>query len=233
MSGLALATPPIHVTVSTPGTPLWLTFLTLSISIAAVLISLWQTMANNAEQRRALPKVHVGAGYTAHYYDGNHRDARAVMLSAWNRGREATKVNSFIIDTPNATLNCFTSPNLISGPDLPFKLEPYSRENWAVDAQLIKDHIVDVHVSLGHGPQIHLRCKIDQRKSVTIGRRSKVLQAIMPPRMRSKFLETHERKLHVRELHSRQKIGLLPFELLIRQNPLVTQDGQLSDLIPD
>jgi hypothetical protein len=89
MSGFTVAAPPVNVTVSTPGTPLWLTLLTLGISIAAVMITLWQALVNNSERRRNFPHVQVSASYTGHYYDSIYTDVRAVILSAWNRGREA------------------------------------------------------------------------------------------------------------------------------------------------
>jgi hypothetical protein len=155
-------TPPVHVhvTVNTPGSPLWLTFLTLGISVVAVMIAAWQSLISRSENRRNRPRTKVSADFISRLYTSGNEPKRVVMISVRNLGRESTTVIWFHVQTPNAGIS---GPDmLINGPEVPYRLEGYSSVRWAIDAAIIMQNEVDVHIDFGHGPSVELHCLLDK-----------------------------------------------------------------------
>lgn len=96
---------PIQVIIESAGTPLWLTFVTLTVSVGAVLISLWQAVANNFDRRLSRPHIEASGGFSENYMYKAGNGTKAVLIHLRNLGREATMVQGFLIEADNILLN--------------------------------------------------------------------------------------------------------------------------------
>jgi hypothetical protein len=153
----------VHLTVTNQGSPLWLTFITLGISLIAVIISLWQAFISNSERKSNRPDIEVRASYDSHVVTGPNNEFKAVLLYVHNKGREATNILSFRLQTPTIVL---VGPNnLIYGPKgpWPYRLNAYSAESWGVNAEGVDENNVTVHIDFGHGPSMDITCQLDER----------------------------------------------------------------------
>lgn len=149
----------MHVTVTTPGTPLWLTFLTLAISVSAVMISLWHAIVNNSE--RKLSRVQMVCRFFERYYSPfSEYRKRVVIILVENMGREATTVTSIWVGASAIELN--GANNLLEGPPLPYSLPAYSNVQWAIEAELIEEGRGWVSLYFGHGIHLKRECEVNR-----------------------------------------------------------------------
>jgi hypothetical protein len=174
----------VHITVTTPGTPIWLTFLTLGISLCAVTISLWQALANNADRKIGRPQVSMSCSFVGAFQSEPGISKKAVTVSTKNLGREATTVSTILVSMPNMTVNgsaCF-----IYGPQLKHKLKGYSTTFWAIDASMIESDHVTVIVTFDHGVILEQDCKLNHGSSKTRTRKGSFIPLVTSPKRRGK-----------------------------------------------
>jgi hypothetical protein len=138
----------MHITVTTPGTPLWLTIVTLAISVSAVIISLWQATLNHLERRLNRPSVSMECGFVGKYHTGAGEYDKAIMIAVNNGGREATTISHILVQAITIVLP--GEKQLLYGRALPYRLESHSDVLWAVRAELIEEGPVSVSLYCGH-----------------------------------------------------------------------------------
>lgn len=172
-----------HITVNTIGSPLWLTIVTLCISIGAVTISLWQAILSSIDRRTSRPRVSIRCAFIGKYHGKPGEGTKAVLISVKNLGREATSISLILVYTPSTVLQA--ANNLITGEAIPFKLEGYSSTFWAVNAEAITERLVTTRLSFGHGLTLEQDCELNRPPSKP-RRTSEVLE--MPPKPKKGLL---------------------------------------------
>jgi hypothetical protein len=142
----------MHITVTTSGTPLWLTIVTLAISVSAVIISLWQATLNHLERKLNRPSITMECGFIGKYHTGAGGYDKAIMIAVNNGGREATTISRILVQATSITLP--GEKHLLYGPPLPCRLESHSDVRWAVKAEFIEEGPVSVSLYCGHSKPV-------------------------------------------------------------------------------
>ena len=142
------------------GTPLWLGVLTLVLSAAALLVSLWQARESIAEMRRARPKVTVTGVYASNLASDG-RTGPGFLIELQNLGREPTQVKSLWLasedpgkDAPQMAINAGNART--EGPSIPFALDGHSSQVWVVHMDELSDRLKAFRATatFGHGARV-------------------------------------------------------------------------------
>lgn len=163
---------PIHVTLQTSGTPIWLTVAAIAVSVVALLVSGLQYLSNRNEFRRVQPKLKMSVFYTDIMHMGAGVEPRIIVVSIKNEGREDTRLNSLLIYGKRTILN---GPNLerrvgYDDESPPTKdrfnraVRGFSTEEIYIDAETLQDDLILVKATFGHGLKLDRIAELNQRK---------------------------------------------------------------------
>jgi hypothetical protein len=166
---------PVAVTIEMPGTPLWLTLITLAISIVALGVSGLQYMLSRTERNRTIPAIRMTGIYTDKMMGYGPEPRRVVSVTVQNTGRESTNLtqllvrgNRFLINGLNALLEEVHEQSAIGLR----RIEGYSQETFTIGADDVTEDAVVVLAHLGHGIQLTMNLRLNQPGVTSVANRS-------------------------------------------------------------